>query len=190
MIKWGVGQNIRKYRLLKGLTQEELAKLVGSHQSNINRIENGKQNYTIEFLLKIANVLDITLYKLTSDVPLAPYGDKEPILKFNMPEAELEGIKLFENPVSLGPGYDLSEMVPKDYIPIPKALLPQGHKSDKDRIVAFPTEGISMKPTINDGSIVWIDRLDVIPKEGEIYAFYLMNSKSVTIKRLIKIDRH
>ncbi|MHA1274633.1 MAG: S24/S26 family peptidase, partial [Promethearchaeota archaeon] len=39
-------------------------------------------------------------------------------------------------------------------------------------------------------SIVWIDRLDVIPKEGEIYAFYLMNSKTVTIKRLIKIDRH
>jgi len=188
--KKGVGQNIRKYRLLKGLTQEELAKLVGSHQSNINRIENGKQNYTIEFLLKIANVLDIPLYKLTSDIPLAPYEDKEPILKFNMPEAELEGIKLFKDPISLGPGSIISEVVPEGYIPIPKEFLPKGYKSDQDRIVAVKGKGISMKPTINDGSIVWIDRLDVIPKEGEIYAFYLLNSNNVTIKRLIKIDRH
>ena len=185
-----IGFLIRKARQKRGLTQTQLAEMLKSHQPVINRIENGKQNYTIDFLVQIANVLKVPLYEFFSDKPLIPYEDKEPILKFNMPEAELEGIKLFENPVSLGPGYDLSEMVPKDYIPIPKTLLPRGYKSDKDRIVAFPTEGISMKPTINDGSIVWIDRLDVIPKEGEIYAFYLMNSKTVTIKRLIKIDRH
>jgi len=184
-----IGIKIRKYREKAGLSQAQLGSLVGLGQSAINKIENG-QNTTIKKLIEIAEILKIPLYEFFVEKPLVPYEDKEPILKFNMPEAELEGIKLFENPVSLGPGYDLSEMVPKDYIPIPKSLLPRGYKSDKDRIVAFPAEGISMKPTINDGSIVWIDRLDVIPKEGEIYAFYLMNSNTVTIKRLIKIDRH
>ena len=48
-----------------------------------------------------------------------------------------------------------------------------------------------MKPTINNGSIIWIDRMDVIPKEGEIYAFLLKDfSNCVTIKRLNKIDRY
>jgi signal peptidase I len=48
-----------------------------------------------------------------------------------------------------------------------------------------------MKPTINDGSIVWIDRMDVIPKIGEVYAFLLKDfGNNVSIKRLIKIDRH
>lgn len=46
------------------------------------------------------------------------------------------------------------------------------------------------KPIINDGSIILVDRMDVIPKEGEIYAFILKDfSNSVTIKRLNKIDK-
>ena len=92
--------------------------------------------------------------------------------------------------MSLGPGYEMSEAIPIDYAPIPKSLLPRGYKSDPDRILAFNTKGISMRPTINEGSIVWIDRGDVIPKEGEVYAFLLKDfSNQVTIKRLTKIDR-
>lgn len=186
----GIRENIRKRILLEYPSLKAFCREKGINNSYLNQILSGKRRFNEDFLNKLSKALNIPVYELLSEKPLIPYEDKEPILKFNMPEAELEGIKLFENPVSLGPGYDLSEMVPKDYIPIPKSLLPRGYKSDKDRIVAFPTEGISMKPTINDGSIVWIDRLDVIPKEGEIYAFYLMNSNTVTIKRLIKIDRH
>ena len=185
-----IGLLLRKKRLQKGLTQEQLGKLVGVTHATINHIENGIQNFTIDKLIKIAEVLEIPLYEFFVEKPLVPYEDKEPILKFNMPEAELEGIKLFKDPISLGPGSIISEVVPEGYIPIPKEFLPKGYKSDQDRIVAVKGKGISMKPTINDGSIVWIDRLDVIPKEGEIYAFYLMNSNTVTIKRLIKIDRH
>ncbi len=48
-----------------------------------------------------------------------------------------------------------------------------------------------MKTTINDGSIVWGDHLDVIPKEGEIYAFLLKDSNNaITIKRMVKIYHH
>jgi phage repressor protein C with HTH and peptisase S24 domain len=43
-----------------------------------------------------------------------------------------------------------------------------------------------MSPVINDGSVVWIDRVDQNPREGEIFAF-LLPDKTVTIKRLIKV---
>jgi len=127
---------------------------------------------------------------LICDKTLVPFESAEPKLEFNQPEGEFEGIKLFEDPVSLGPGHEINELPLKDYIPLSKRFLPKRYKSDPDRIVAFETEGISMKPTINDGSIIWVDRMDVIPKEGEIYAFLLKDfSNSVTIKRLTKIDR-
>ena len=186
-----VGFNIRKIRQLKGLTQEQLASLVDSHQSNINRIENGKQNASVEFLLKLSEVLEVPLYKFFIDKPLVPYESTKPKLEFNQPKGEFEGIKLFEDTISLGPGHEINALPPKDYIPLSKKFLPKGYKSDPNRIVAFETEGISMKPTINDGSIIWIDRMDVIPKEGEIYAFLLKDfSNLVTIKRLTKIDRY
>jgi len=186
-----VGFNIRKIRQLKRLTQEQVASLVGSHQSNINRIENGKQNVTVEFLLKLSEVLDAPLYKFFTEKSLVPCESLKPKLEFNQPKGDFEGIKLFEDSIILGPGHEINELPPKDYIPLSKKFLPKGYKSDPDRIVAFETEGISMKPTINDGSIIWIDRMDVIPKEGEIYAFLLKDfSNLVTIKRLTKIDRY
>jgi hypothetical protein len=59
------------------------------------------------------------------------------------------------------------------------------------RIVAFTAKGIGIKPTINDDSIVWIDRMDAIPKEREIYSFLLKDfNNSIKVKRLIKIDRY
>jgi len=191
MNKKEIGLLIKKARQKKNIPQWKLAELVDSHQPVINRIENGKQNVTVEFLLKLSKVLEVPLYKFFTDKPLVPYKSTNPKLEFNQPKGDFEGIKLFEDTISLGPGHEINELPPKDYIPLSKKFLPKGYKSDPDRIVAFETEGISMKPTINDGSIIWIDRMDVIPKEGEIYAFLLKDfSNCVTIKRLTKIDRH
>jgi predicted transcriptional regulator len=41
----------------KNLTQEELAKLVGTKQSNISRLESGNYNPTLAFLNKIARAI-------------------------------------------------------------------------------------------------------------------------------------
>ena len=87
-----IGIKIRKYREKAGLSQAQLGSLVGLGQSAINKIENG-QNTTIKKLIEIAEILKIPLYEFFVEKPLVPYEDKEPILKFNMPEAELEGIK-------------------------------------------------------------------------------------------------
>ncbi len=47
--------NIRKER---GLTQSEFANKLGTSQSAVNRIENGKQNLSMEMLGRISDVLD------------------------------------------------------------------------------------------------------------------------------------
>ena len=47
-----------KARLEKNLTQQQLADLVGTQQSNISRLESGNYNPSLEFLDKLAKALD------------------------------------------------------------------------------------------------------------------------------------
>ena len=55
-----IGENIRKYRLLKGFTQAELAFECGEKEwSQISRMERGLVNFTISYLLLVAEVLEI-----------------------------------------------------------------------------------------------------------------------------------
>ena len=52
---------MRKYRLDKGLTQSELAFECGDKDwSQISRMERGLVNFSISYLLLVAEVLDIS----------------------------------------------------------------------------------------------------------------------------------
>jgi transcriptional regulator with XRE-family HTH domain len=60
-----VGAQIRKNRLQKKLTQEELAFICNEiDYSQINRIELGKVNFSVSFLKLIAENLDIDVKDL------------------------------------------------------------------------------------------------------------------------------
>lgn len=48
-------------RIEKGLTQEQLAKKVGTKQSVISRVESGRANPSIAFLKKLAQALNSNL---------------------------------------------------------------------------------------------------------------------------------
>lgn len=50
-----------KGRLQKKLTQQELARKIGTKQSAISRLESGTYNPTIAFLFKIADALNMKL---------------------------------------------------------------------------------------------------------------------------------
>lgn len=50
-----------KYRMEHGLTQEQLAKRVGTSYSQISRIESGRQRTSLETLLRIARALDLRM---------------------------------------------------------------------------------------------------------------------------------
>ena len=55
-----IGLRIKRYRLDKGWSQEELAEALAISLGHINKIENGKRYPSLELLVSIANVLDVT----------------------------------------------------------------------------------------------------------------------------------
>lgn len=52
------GYQIARLRILRGLTQTELAELVGTRQPSIARLENGASVPSLSFLQKIAAALN------------------------------------------------------------------------------------------------------------------------------------
>ena len=56
--------NLKLARIKKGLTQMELARLIGVSVATINRIETGKQVIKVDMLNKLANALEIPVNEL------------------------------------------------------------------------------------------------------------------------------
>ena len=50
-----------KYRMDKGLSQEQLAELVGTSHSQISRIESGRHRTNLDTLSRIAHALDMRM---------------------------------------------------------------------------------------------------------------------------------
>lgn len=61
-----IGSLIQGARQSRGLTQNELAKALGTSQSAINRIEKGGQNISLEMLARISDVLASEIITLNS----------------------------------------------------------------------------------------------------------------------------
>ena len=49
-----VAQQLREVRKSQGMTQELLADRVGTKKSNISRLESGRYNPSLDFLVKVA----------------------------------------------------------------------------------------------------------------------------------------
>lgn len=85
-------------RIEKGLSQAQLAELVGTQRSNICRIENGGQNLSLDLLIKISSALgkDIDLLleerqpEMSNVYRLKLYD--EILLTFSLEEKGLEGL--------------------------------------------------------------------------------------------------
>ena len=56
-----LGANVRKYRKIAGLTQEELAEIIGCSNSHIGQIENGRGVPSLDMMVKIANALGVMI---------------------------------------------------------------------------------------------------------------------------------
>ncbi|MGD8373336.1 MAG: UDP-N-acetylglucosamine 1-carboxyvinyltransferase [Candidatus Woesebacteria bacterium] len=59
-----VGKLIQSVRQERGLTQQEVAKMLGTSQSAINRIENGGQNLSMEMLARLSDAFNRELIAL------------------------------------------------------------------------------------------------------------------------------
>jgi transcriptional regulator with XRE-family HTH domain len=55
----GFAENIRRFRELKGWSQEELAAAAALHRTYVSGIERGKRNPTLKIILKLAEALAV-----------------------------------------------------------------------------------------------------------------------------------
>ena len=62
------GQAVRKIRLERGISQEELADRCGLHRTYISDIELGKRNLSLENIERIAMSLNKTLSEFFKEV--------------------------------------------------------------------------------------------------------------------------
>ncbi len=60
-IEFQLVRKLIRARLEDGVTQADLAKRIGTHQSAIARFEAGGSNPTLEFIQKISRALDVRL---------------------------------------------------------------------------------------------------------------------------------
>ncbi|MCC6758697.1 MAG: helix-turn-helix transcriptional regulator [Candidatus Omnitrophica bacterium] len=67
LINKKVGDLIRKHRLKRGLSQEELAHEADLHRAYIGQIERGEKNIGVQNLEIIAKALNIKITKLLED---------------------------------------------------------------------------------------------------------------------------
>ena len=64
MSKKEVGKRLRVLRLKRGLTQQELAELLGTTQSNVSGLERGTRSLTVHQVVKLAEALRTTTDEL------------------------------------------------------------------------------------------------------------------------------
>jgi len=55
-----VGRNVRRVRLRKELTQEQLAEISGFNQQYISSLERGRRNPTVVTVYELATALGVT----------------------------------------------------------------------------------------------------------------------------------
>ncbi len=96
------GRNIKKYRELHELSQEEFAYRLSINFSNISRIESGKQFVTAELLEAISKILGITANKLfeqDDDVKIEKTGNtyKEKLINYVSVLSEEDAKYIFES---------------------------------------------------------------------------------------------
>jgi transcriptional regulator with XRE-family HTH domain len=73
------GEKIKKLRKTKGLSQQELANILGVHPKHISRYENHSSNPSLDVLLKLRDLFHVSLDYLVTDDDSQDfaYKDKE-----------------------------------------------------------------------------------------------------------------
>jgi len=73
------GYQIARLRIARGLTQEQLARMVGTKQPSIARLENGSSVPSLSFLRRIADALKATLeVRLIPEEGMKQIGEDKP----------------------------------------------------------------------------------------------------------------
>ena len=166
------GTILKKVRLDRGYTQEELAKKVDTSRSNIANYEVDKNMPSIEMLDKLSAVLGVSTDTLLG---------KEEIKQNTFVD------KLFLIPI-LGrvPAGEplLAEENINGYLPIDPMMY---HLSSPDNLFFLKVVGESMNNVVPDGSFVLIKKQDYA-ETGDVVVALVNGDNEATLKRFKQLD--
>lgn len=77
---YSIGENIRKYRLLRKLRQEDLAEMTELSPNYISMIERGEKLPALDTFIKILNALKVTADMVLCDILDTGYTVKNSLL--------------------------------------------------------------------------------------------------------------
>lgn len=158
------GDVIKRKRKEKGLTQEELGKLLGVNKGAVSKWEAGRvQNIKRSKLLQLAKILDVSPNELLDDYEEKPGAFRIPVLG-RVPA----GVPIEE----------IEEVI--DYEEISDKLAETGD------YFALKIQGDSMEPRIHDGDVV-IVRCQCEANTGDV-VIATINGENGTCKRLKKTE--
>ena len=118
---------ITKARIAKGWSQAQLAKLLHTHRSNISRLESGGHNPSLDFLLRLASALDLSLdlsphQSIRPDVQENAYELRlydTPLMLFTLEERGIEGLSAQTITVN----EDKQKLLPLDLTPTSEGIV-------------------------------------------------------------------
>lgn len=158
------GDVIKRKRKEKGLTQEELGKLLGVNKGAVSKWEAGRvQNIKRSKLLQLAKILDVSPNELLDDYEEKPKAVTIPVLgtiPAGVPIEEIEDIIDYE---------EISEKL-----------------AERGEYFALKIKGDSMEPRIHDGDVV-IVRCQPDAETGDV-VIATVERENGTCKRLKKTD--
>lgn len=91
----GIGNNIRKERKLKGLTMKELGHELGISEQAISQYERNIRTPNTKTLLKIAKILNISVYELDSSLKEL-FQKFDEVIDVESLKKDVKSIELFE----------------------------------------------------------------------------------------------
>lgn len=75
-----IGENLRKYRIARALSQENVAEYLKMSQSGYAKYERGETKFGLEFVISVADYLGVTVNDLTK-------GESEQLMMVNEDQA-------------------------------------------------------------------------------------------------------
>ena len=171
-------RNIKRIREEKGMSQDELARLVGfKSRSSINKIEMGVNDITQSKLIAIANALHVSPGELMGeDEEVATPIDLSSRLPNMVPiDARTFRVPIVGRVAAGRPIVADEEIVGYEYID-------NKYSKDSHEYFGLRIVGKSMEPTIMDGDIVIVRRQNYV-ENGEI-AIVLIDGEEATAKEV------
>jgi repressor LexA len=155
-------KNLHIARTTKGMTQEQVAGLLGVHRTTYNRYEKGLRSPDLETVSKLATIFGVTTDYLLGSKP----NEQDP--------DQIRLIPLLGS-VPAGTPIEAIEDI-EEYIDIYPRFVKHGE------LFALRVQGDSMEPDLRNGDIVVIEKQEYV-ENGQI-AVVRVNGEDFTIKRV------